>query len=402
MANARVRQSDIQLGQALRWDVFDRNGRLLLSKGHIINSESQLERLVGVGLYADAAALAKSRNEAMAEEQEPPSVAATLCNARRRLDQLFKDLDNIARQGRLASCIDEIARQVDAACSHDPHVALAMVMLRQEGRYATRHMLDVAVVVRLVARAMGMTPQHEASLVAAALTMNISMADFQDELKQQNAPLTPSQRARMDRHPQEAHDLLVKAGVTDPIWLNAVLHHHERLDGSGYPAHLNGSAIASDGQLICLADIFCARVTPALYRPAIASNVILRGFLLERGKAYDPAVTAFFIKALGVYPAGLLVKLANGEIGIVVKHGNSPQTPVVASFINAGGAPMSLVLRRETDTRDYAITDSVDPKSFTAYVNMEAIWGAVASMKGPDASLVAANAGQHRLEPMAA
>jgi hypothetical protein len=89
---------------------------------------------------------------------------------------------------------------------------------------------------------------------------------------------------------------------------------------------------------------------------------------------------------LGVYPAGLLVRLANGEIGIVVKHGSSPQTPVVASFINPQGAPMSLVLRRETTSEGFAIAEAVDPKRFSVYVNMEAIWGSVASANGPDAT----------------
>lgn len=386
MANARVRQSDIQIGQALRWDVYDRDGRLLLSRGHVISSEGQLDRLVRVGLYADADALAKTRAEAPVEAIEPTSVAATLLNARRKLDSLLSDMDNLIRQGRFVGHVNDIVRQVDAACSHDANVALAMVLLRQEGRYATRHMLNVAVVVRLVARSMGLTPAHESSLVAAALTMNITMADFQDELKLQNAPLTSTQRARLERHPIEARELLERAGVTDAVWLHAVEHHHEHIDGSGYPAKLNGKSIATDGQLICLADIFCARISPAAYRPAVASNVALRGILLERGKSLDPAVAAFFIKALGVYPAGMLVRLANGEIGIVVRNGSSPQTPVVASFINPQGTPMTLVLRRETSNESYAIAETIDPKTFSVYVNMEAIWGAVAANNGADAS----------------
>ncbi|MBV8464718.1 MAG: HD domain-containing protein [Burkholderiales bacterium] len=385
MANARVRGSDIQLGQALKWDVYDNSGLLLLSRGYVINNDAQLDRLVRFGLYADADALARTRNEPVVEETRQPSVSATLNLARRKLDALIADVEGAVRQGRLVPALNDVAGQIDAACSQDANVALAMILLRQEGRYATRHMVNVATVVRLVARNMGLSAQQEGALVAAALTMNITMVDFQDELKSQNAPLTPTQRTKLERHPMEARDLLLRAGVTDPVWLSAVAQHHEHHDGSGYPGHLSGTALEVYGQLLALADIFCARITPAAYRPAVASNVALRGILMERGKSFDPAVAGVFIKTLGVFPPGMLVRLVNGEVGVVVKPGSGPQNPLVASYINAKGTPMNVVLRRDTSQEAYAIAETVDPKSFSAYVNMEAIWGLTASAVGPEA-----------------
>jgi HD-GYP domain-containing protein (c-di-GMP phosphodiesterase class II) len=385
MANARVRGSDIQLGHALKWDVYDSNGLLLLGRGYVISNEGQLDRLVRFGLYADADALARSRNEPVVEDTRQPSVSATLNLARKKLDTLTADVEGAIRQGRFVPALNDVAAHIDAACSQDSNVALAMILLRQEGRHATRHMISVATVVRLVARNMGLSTQQEGALVAAALTMNITMVDFHDELKQQNAPLTPTQRARLERHPIEARDLLLRAGVTDPVWLSAVAQHHEHHDGSGYPGHLSGTALESYGQLLALADIFCARITPAAYRPAVASNVALRGILMERGKSFDPAVAGIFIKTLGVFPPGMLVRLVNGEIGVVVKAGAGPQCPLVASYISPKGTPMNVVLRRDTSQEAYAIAETVDPKSFSAYVNMEAIWGLTAAAVGPEA-----------------
>ncbi|GLR13161.1 hypothetical protein GCM10007907_19510 [Chitinimonas prasina] len=382
MGNARVRPSDIQIGQALKWDVCDSNGRLLLSKGHVISSDGQLDRLVRVGLYADAEALARTRAEVPAEPIKPPSVTATLAVARKKLDYLVGNVEQVIRQGVFLRGIEEITQHIDAACSHDQNVAMAMVLLRQEGRYATRHMINVATVVRLVARAMKMTKDREGSVVAAALTMNLAMADYQDELKQQAEPLTPTQRARLDRHPLEARELLLRAGVTDPVWLTAVEQHHEHFDGSGYPGR---SRCIVEAQLLCLADVFCARIVPCAYRPAVASNVALRGILLERGKAFDPTVAAVFIKTLGIYPPGMLVRLVSGEVGVVLQQGSNAQQPAVATFISPQGTPTSLILRRDTSQDAYAIAAAIDPKSFSAYINMEAIWGATAAAHGPEA-----------------
>jgi HD-GYP domain-containing protein (c-di-GMP phosphodiesterase class II) len=210
--------------------------------------------------------------------------------------------------------------------------------------------------------------------------MNLSMVDFQDSLKEQNAPLTPAQREQLEHHPSDTCKMLTTAGVTDIVWLRAIAEHHEHVDGSGYPARLKRETLGPGGQLLCLADVFCARVTPAVYRPAVASNMALRSILLERGKSFDPVLAGQFIKALGVFPPGLLVRLANGEIGIVAKMGETPNYPVVASIVGAQGVPLTIALRRDTSQEGYGIVETVDPKTFSTYVNMESIWGVAASM----------------------
>jgi len=379
-SKSRVRQPDIQIGQALRWDVYDGAGVLLLRKGQVVGSATQLERLIGAGVYADTAALTRSRNDAEAPPPGQVSALRQLMVARKRLDLLFGSLASMMENGTFIPQVMDIVRQIDLACTTEPNVAVAVILLRQEGRYATRHMVDVAIVIRLVARTMNLPRAQEDALVAAALTMNLSMVDLQDALKDQNGALTPAQREQLERHPSETCSMLAAAGVTDKVWLRSIAEHHEHVDGSGYPAKLKREALGPGGQLLCLADVFCARVTPAVYRPAVASNMALRSILLERGKSFDPVLAGQFIKTLGVFPPGLLVRLANGEIGIVAKMGETPNYPLVASIIGAQGVPLTIALRRDTNQDGYRIVETVDPKSFSTYVNMESIWGAAASM----------------------
>src|SRR6185369_7611358 len=73
-------------------------------------------------------------------------------------------------------------------------------------------------------------------------------------------------RARMHQHPNLSAELLVRAGVTDPAWLQAVRGHHERLNGSGYPAGLKGEQISSGARILAVADIYSAMEKPRPYR----------------------------------------------------------------------------------------------------------------------------------------
>ncbi|WP_148714062.1 HD-GYP domain-containing protein [Chitinolyticbacter meiyuanensis] len=383
---SRIRPTDVQVGQSLPWDVYDERGLLLLSRGQQVMGEAQLQRLLEIGVFAETAALERTRSAPKKPDRltigsaRPPSVLCMLDLVRRKLDQLALNLAPLVEQKALTAAVGELAAAVENGSRCDPDVSIAMVLLRQEGRYATRHMVNVAIVVRLVAISMGLPPEQVRSMVCAALTMNLTMITLQEVLQQQTDPLSPTQREALERHPADAVALLRRAGVDDPLWLDAVLHHHEHLDGSGYPAKLTGPAITSGGQLLALADLFCARVTQRAYRAAVASNVALRGILLERGKGIDPVLAGHFIKTLGVYPPGLMVRLANGEIGVVAKHGSKANCPIVASLIGPRGAPLSLVLRRDTSVDLYTIRETVDPREFSTYVRLDAVWGDTARL----------------------
>lgn len=385
----RVTSADLVAGDRVLWHLHDEAGKILIPKGKIIANEELLNRLLNLGLFADREELARSRQEwreaksrQLQREQPPESTVGVLMDARRKLDAMVVQLDRSIAGRWLASKVGELADTVIKACAGDAEVAIAMILLRQEGKYAIRHMVNAAIVSALVCRSIGKSEAEARSIVAAALTMNLGMIEFQNQLKEQTAPLTASQRGRLERHPMMGADMLREAGVDDPLWLAAVEQHHECLDGSGYPGGLWENQISEGARIVALADLFCARVTPRSYRPAVASNVALKGILLERGKTVDQDLAAHFIKTLGIFPPGMLVRLANGEIGVVAKAGSKVGTPQVKSILGADGQRLSLAITRDTAVGQFAIKETVDPKQISAYVNMEAIWGGRAAFRG--------------------
>ena len=110
-------------------------------------------------------------------------------------------------------------------------------------------------------------------------------------LNRQTGALTEDQRLMIDTHPLAGVELLQAAGVDDEVWLEAVLQHHERLDGSGYPSGLEGDAISPGARMLAIVDIYSAMVRPRAYREAIHARHALRSlFSLAQQYRYSGCV----------------------------------------------------------------------------------------------------------------
>jgi len=375
MSKSRVRHSDIEVGKPLPWDIFDEKGTLLLSKGFMVANENQVDRLVAIGVSADSAALRESRlRQAEADDDDAHSPVRDWLDLRKKMEVLFDGIGASIAAGDFVSTVAEIAAKVDELCTAKPELAQAVISLHQEGRYSSRHMLDSAVIVRLAGRMLKLPLARETSAVCAALTMNIGTTVFQDEIKAQTGALREEQLARLHMHPKEAYDRLAAVGITDMIWLRAVLEHHEQLDGEGYPQRLSGKQVSLEGQLLRLADIYAARITFREYRSAVPLTFALRDILQDKGKTTEPAISAQFIRAVGIFPPGLKLRLKNGESGVVVRAGSSPNHPIVYSLLGANGDALAPGVLRDTVNPEFGVDKTIDPVTFKAYVDVDAIW----------------------------
>lgn len=376
MAHRRISASDLQLGGTLPWDVRDKSGKLLLKSGHVVSSQLQLDRLIAEGVvfedeaHARAAAAAAAR---AAAEAVLPSVVQLLATAHQRLTQAIMQIHSSPET--FSPRIEELANLIHKACKQNRDIALAWIVLKSEQRYSITHSLDTAIITDIVGAGLGLTDDARRSCVCAALTMNLSMLDLQDQLQKQAEDLSDVQRAKVRAHPRESCDMLRTVGVNDPVWLDVVLHHHEQADGSGYPDGLRFESIAETAKLVQLADLYCARVSPRAYRASVQSNIALRDIFLERGKAVDPQIAAHFIKEIGIYPPGTVVKLTSGEVGIVSHQAGKSNTPIVHALVGPRGVPLATPLRRDSSQEQYAIRDVIDARKLGLRVNMQVVWG---------------------------
>lgn len=369
-----VLRADIQLGEPLPYSVYDKTGTLLLRAGFRINLPRHLEALVEKGLYCRAdeaaargAARAAGRSPIVASRElqvdaEAANTFLTLDTAKLRLQRLFEHY----RMGRnlddFRSRVEDIALTVQEACTHDTDAALANLHLDYDNSYAVVHHMQAALLCELIGKSTGVKEESRLTLIKAALTHDIGLIDIQDMLDRQTTPLVSEQKDRIASHPLDSARILSELGITDPVWLDAVRHHHERLDGSGYPDHIAEDAVRIPTRILAIADIYSAMVRDRPYRKAMVSKEAMRNLLLEQGNKTDQRLIQMMIKEIGVFPPGAIVKLVNGEIGVVKLRQENSAFPIVYSFCRPGGMPMLSPVRRETIKSEFNI-DGIVPFS---------------------------------------
>ena len=363
MVQRKLFPGDVYAGQVLPWDVVNGRGTLLLSKGQTVQSDEQIRRLHKEGMYVELEQI---------WQHDLGSALQQILYARRQLETVLLRPESIPQ---FVDTLSHIAELISVAARRAPDVVMATVVLRQGGRYAVRHVTDVASVVACVLDNIGVSPDQMRPLICAALTMNISAMDLHEALAHQALPLTPSQEARIQSHPLAGADRLRKLGVTNEAWLTAVAQHHESFAGTGYPRRLRQEEISDGAQLIGLADLFCARVRERDHRRADSTRMVLRDILIERGRNYDSRLAAYFIRSLGVYPAGTLVLLASGEAGVVRTRSDKIDAPWVTLLAALDGKMVATDEQRDTRMPGNEIDDVMSPLQAVFDIDMERVWG---------------------------
>lgn len=290
-----------------------------------------------------------------------------------RLRILFSGITNTL-PGDFPGRILNICNDLQRVCATDPDAALGMLVLGNETRYTITHPLYVAILCELIAQKNNIDAERRISILAAALTCNVAMIDLQDALQKQQAPLSEEQSAQIRQHPLKAADMLREAGVQDALWIDTVAHHHERLDGRGYPGILSGNDISIPVRIVSLADIYGAMISPRNYRAVKFSSQSLHDTFLKRGAVMDDSLPQIFLQELGVFPPGTFVSLHNGEIAIVTRRGPHPMTPQVCSVVSHKGLPLPQPVVRDSSQEIYSIRDFALPSRSLA-IKPSLLWG---------------------------
>ena len=250
----------ISQGMTLPWTVFDAKGRSLLRKGTPIDSTERLAQLTQHGVFRSSDHKVHSRTA----EDHGGVPFFVIGEWMGRLNTM---LHAIAAQSPDFSSarFDELCVAIQVMCAEDADAALAAIHLDRDGKYAIRHLIHSALLVELVTSRMGKLPDDRQRVIAATLTANVGMLELQERLMRQGE-LSAEQRQEINRHPQLGVELLRRAGIQDEWWLEIVLQHHERVDGSGYPRGLRGDRIDEGARIMAIADIYHAKISARLHR----------------------------------------------------------------------------------------------------------------------------------------
>ena len=261
----KLQRGHLTIGKPLPWNVYDVASQLLLSRGFVIERESQFTELLERGMYIDAADLDAPIEKTPVKNYDPFWLWDDL------IVKLNYQLQHPSSEFGFSQQIADISRLVQALGQRSADTILAIIMLTMDHRrYTSVHSLQAAVLCDLIASRLGWNKQRRTDVVCAALTMNIGMLELQQQLTNQRAPLTDEQRRLVRLHPTQSAEILHQAGVDSQEWLIAVEDHHETANGAGYPRGI--SALKEEAALLRTMDVYCAKISPRMHRKPMSGT----------------------------------------------------------------------------------------------------------------------------------
>lgn len=284
-----------------------------------------------------------------------------MTRAHRLLREETIDAAWIARLAELEVAIRQLA-------ARDPDVAL-YVLIEANGsnmdQYSAQHAMTCMVIAELAAEWMEWPAEERRVLALAALSMNLSITALQDSLAKQSTSLSDGQRQRVGSHAATSADMLAEAGVTDPLWLHVVRHHHTVAAADVVQESDPGPRLA---ELLRRVDIYSAKLSRRGSRQSVTPAMAARDACLD-ANGHPDSIGATLLRVVGLYPPGTFVELANGESAVVIERGAKAHTPVVASMRRKDGGLLMQPVRRDTLRMGFAVKRGVEPSRVRVLLN---------------------------------
>jgi response regulator RpfG family c-di-GMP phosphodiesterase len=195
---------------------------------------------------------------------------------------------------------DEVRAATAAGCQRERETILRFAKAAEARDWPTgSHALRIADYARIIAKQLGLPEGYQETVHLAAPLHDVGKIGVPDRILVKPGELTPEEMAVIRRHSVIGHEIL--AGSTSDVLQMAAtiaLTHHERHDGSGYPAGSSGESIPMEGRIVSIADVFDTLVSPRPYKPAWSLESSIRHIMLGSGCLFDPACVAAFESGL--------------------------------------------------------------------------------------------------------
>ncbi|MBR0566931.1 HD-GYP domain-containing protein [Azoarcus sp. L1K30] len=241
--------------------------------------------------------------------------------------------------------VDSIFRQQDAL--------LPLSLLKSHDEYTFQHSVSVCTLMTSFARALALPREIIHEIAIGALLHDVGKAKVPDAILNKPAKLTDAEFDKMKSHVVQSKVILLGTPGISDIALDVAAQHHERFDGTGYPNKLKGEQISLYGQMGAIVDVYDALTSNRCYHKGRPPTEALRKLLEWSKFHFKPDLVQAFIRTIGIYPSGSLVRLESGRLAVVQEqHTDKLMQPTVKVMFHTKGhylTPEIVDLRRSQD-----------------------------------------------------
>jgi len=320
------------------------------------------------------------RREPMAAQsvEQEMARAAKICDqARQAVVTMFEDV-------RMGHAVDAegakaLVGEISDSVSRNPGALISLARLKSVDDYTYLHSVAVCALMVALARQLGLEEAQVRSAGMAGLLHDLGKAMMPLDVLNKPGKLTAAEFEVIKSHPEAGYRMLLKSENIDAIALDVCLHHHEKMDGSGYPKGLKGDEISLLAKMGAVCDVYDAITSNRPYKAGWDPAEALRKMAEWSKGHFDPAVFQAFVKSMGIYPIGSLVQLSSGRIGVVTEQAEASLVmPRVKVFFSTKSnmriSPELVDLSRHGTTE--RIVSREDPDKW-GFPDLDGLWSGI-------------------------
>ena len=265
-------------------------------------------------------------------------LSVEVARATRICAQAKSAVSSMFQEARLGNAVNtagaqKLVGEISDSISRNPGALISLARLKTADDYTYMHSVAVCALMIALARQLGLDAAQTRAAGIAGLLHDLGKALIPAEVLNKPGKLSTAEFEIIKKHPAEGHKLLLGSSGADEIALDVVLHHHEKTDGSGYPERLTDSAISRYAKMGAVCDVYDAITSNRPYKIGWDPAESLRKMADWANGHFDPVVFQAFVKSVGIYPIGSLVKLNSGRLGLVIEQAEkSLLTPRIKVF----------------------------------------------------------------------
>jgi putative nucleotidyltransferase with HDIG domain len=258
-----------------------------------------------------------------------------------------------------------LVEAISASVIRNPHALTSVARLKRHDSYTYMHSVAVCALMTALACELELDEQTIREAGAAGLMHDIGKALMRPDVLNKPGKLTAEEMEIARMHPEDGWRLLQSANVSAGV-LQVALHHHEKFDGSGYPHELKGENIPLLARMGAVCDVYDAVTSERPYKAAWQPAEALRSMASWDGH-FEKSIFSAFVKCIGIYPVGTLVRLESGHLAVVLdQNRGAVSAPVVKKFFSIRSKQPVLpeILNLEKANRLDQIVQVEDPKNW--------------------------------------